>query len=103
MRVALAVRQVDIQPLKRPHSSGDHAQQRHASIIYPESRGPLIIPAFSCYESASRTSAGSIVICVSLPRGLYSLPEARPVGLRKNSLFTGFEHMAQNEFVFLAG
>src|ERR1022692_2340994 len=54
MRVALAIRQVDIEPLKRPNSLGNQAQQRHASIIYPEARGPLVILGFSCYEFASR-------------------------------------------------
>jgi len=43
MRIALAIRQVDIEPLKRPNSFGNQAQQRHPYIIYPVALGPLVI------------------------------------------------------------
>src|SRR5580658_1974518 len=47
MRVALAIRQVHIEPLERPNSLRNQAQQRHAYIIYPEAREPLVILDFS--------------------------------------------------------
>ena len=43
MRVARTIRQVDIEPLKRPNSFGDEVQQRHAYIIYPVALRPLVI------------------------------------------------------------
>jgi hypothetical protein len=46
MRVALAIRKIHAEPLKRPNSLGNQPQQRHRYSIYPVALRPLVILGF---------------------------------------------------------